>query len=992
MTSLSSSSSLSSMSLPPSSVSSSIISGNSGSVSSSVLPPRVSSSSSSSSSSSLTSDVDDTDIPEIPELPKNVECITFQHDPWSFYRCVLRGYLLALFIKNDTSNLTDAEVLLKIGRLLNGGTEYNVRNMTNVFTFDGVTLTECDMIFGMLGRVSKWAEYKLKADVPNEPGGESNGDYYMEQLKDWFSGSRKLKDRELPEDCDKVGFLQKVTEEILFPGSGVLITYTKLQSINTITLYTNTEMIPISNVDGGEIPAVLKRNRESIDSQNYFTLNEFLNGLVQSDCTDWIIAGAVPAKLPQTGGGRLGDAIKEKAKAVGSAVSEKAKAVGSAVSEKAKAVGTAAVNGARTVGAATKEFAQNTATRIRNLKNVIKYRVNSQILVKKINDTQLALLVLNNSYPTGNYPTSTFNTRIFIITYDTTRSPPQIQSVTPCNKPASNNFDMHMPELITYMGRTDKNPNVYVVDPNRITKDITFVSWFNDGKTIQEINEYITTSNCPNLVAAATAAAPAPVAAPGGGGLKKTRRRQNGGQGIGSKIKDFGNRTRKAISDKYATGKEKMSDAYTKSKEKVSDAYTRGTVKMSIASGTVMRHLNYKKRGLSNGPIDLLHDIKKINSNDEAGTGSTGPTGPSPTSSLLPGSTGSISPGSTGPTGPVPTSPVVVTIPTKDVPSMTAEEYFEQLSIPVKVKVQDGESSSYHQVMPAVWGHPLLMLVPLARALQCNIEVYERVRPEEPKTQCNENINIIFHAVCGENDAPIIRIVDNNITNVSTYPVFLENQIEYMSNFSLIVDADMYRNSMKALLQNDKVMKEKEEGEANQPKLKEYLNLRYREQQQLKRVEDKILTIQDEINKLETREKAFVSIDDATKDKVAAVDTTAKEITKKVNAEDDKQSKKLDSELKDAGVDTLWWKPRTKSALETVKSVKDGLNKYVVDPVREKISVDYSKESLERRINELDDRFKELKKEKETHSAKINDLEQLIDAINPHIRKAQELL
>jgi hypothetical protein len=70
-----------------------------------------------------------------------------------------------------------------------------------------------------------------------------------------------------------------------------------------------------------------------------------------------------------------------------------------------------------------------------------------------------------------------------------------------------------------------------------------------------------------------------------------------------------------------------------------------------------------------------------------------------------------------------------------------------------------------------------------------------------------------------------------------------------MSNFSLIVDADMYRNSMKALLQNDKVMKEKEEGEANQPKLKEYLNLRYREQQQLKRVEDKILTIQGEINK-----------------------------------------------------------------------------------------------------------------------------------------------
>ena len=605
------------------------------------------------------------------------------------------------------------------------------------------------------------------------------------------------------------------------------------------------------------------------------------------------------------------------------------------------------------MGAATKEFAQNTATRVRNLKNVIKYRVNSHILVKKINHTQLALLVLNNSYPTGNYPTSTFNTRIFIITYITTSSPPQIQSVTLCNKPPSENFNMHMPELFTYIGRTNNNPTVFVVDPNRITKDITFVSWFNDGKTIQEINEYLTNVNCPTLAAAAPAAATAPVAAPGGGGLKKTRRRQNGGQGIGSKIKDLGSRTRKAFSDKYSSGKEKVSEAYTK-----------GTVKMGIASGTVMRQLNYKKRGLSNGPVDLFHAIKKINSND----GPTGPAGP------------------VSPTGP--------TIPTKDAPSMTAEEYFEQLSVPVKIKVQDGESSSYHQVMPAIWGHPLLMLIPLARALQCNIEVYEQVRPKESKTDCNENINIIFHAVCGgENDAPTIRIVDNNTTEVSTYPVFLENQIEYMSNFSLIVDADMYRSSMKALLQNDKVMKEKEEGEANQPKLKEYLNLRYREQQQLKRVEEKILTIQDEITKLKTREKAFPSVDDSSKEKVATMETTAKEITTKVDAESDKTSQKLKTELQEAGVDTLWWKPRTKrSALEVAKSVKEGLNKYVVDHVREKISVDYSKESLERRIGELKTRFDTLKQEQDEHNAKITDLENLIREINPNILEVEELL
>jgi chromosome segregation ATPase len=110
-----------------------------------------------------------------------------------------------------------------------------------------------------------------------------------------------------------------------------------------------------------------------------------------------------------------------------------------------------------------------------------------------------------------------------------------------------------------------------------------------------------------------------------------------------------------------------------------------------------------------------------------------------------------------------------------------------------------------------------------------------------------------------------------------------------------------------------------------------------------------------------------------------------------VDAEDAKKSEKLNSELQDAGVDTLWWKPRTKS-LETVKSVKDGLNKYVVDPVREKISVDYSKESLERRIDELKTRFDGLEKEKETHSAKITDLENLIREINPNILEVEELL
>jgi len=111
-----------------------------------------------------------------------------------------------------------------------------------------------------------------------------------------------------------------------------------------------------------------------------------------------------------------------------------------------------------------------------------------------------------------------------------------------------------------------------------------------------------------------------------------------------------------------------------------------------------------------------------------------------------------------------------------------------------------------------------------------------------------------------------------------------------------------------------------------------------------------------------------------------------------VDEASDKKSEKLETELQEAGVDTQWWKQRTTSALEVAKSVKEGLNKYVVDPVREKISVDYSKESLERRIDELKARFDGLKNEKDAHEAKITDLENLIREINPNILAVEELL
>jgi hypothetical protein len=150
-----------------------------------VLTPTDSSSSSSSSTVSSTT----APAPE-PTLSKDeyVE-VPFKKDPWSFYRSLMRGYLLYsdpdAALDADPATL-DISKTSKIGRILHVGTTNDIRNMFNVFTFDDIVITECDMLFGLLSRISTWAKEKLKAKVPSVEDVESGGDYYMEQLKDFF--------------------------------------------------------------------------------------------------------------------------------------------------------------------------------------------------------------------------------------------------------------------------------------------------------------------------------------------------------------------------------------------------------------------------------------------------------------------------------------------------------------------------------------------------------------------------------------------------------------------------------------------------------------------------------------------------------------------------------------------------------------------------------------------------------------------------------------
>ena len=97
----------------------------------------------------------------------------------------MRGYLLYSDPESDPDT-TDVSKTSKIGRIIYVGTTNDIRNMLNVFTFDDIVITECDMLFGMLSRISTWAKDKLKAKIPAIENVESGGDYYMEQLKDFF--------------------------------------------------------------------------------------------------------------------------------------------------------------------------------------------------------------------------------------------------------------------------------------------------------------------------------------------------------------------------------------------------------------------------------------------------------------------------------------------------------------------------------------------------------------------------------------------------------------------------------------------------------------------------------------------------------------------------------------------------------------------------------------------------------------------------------------
>ena len=124
-------------------------------------------------------------------------------DGLAFYRCLTRGYMLATYIKQlktmgDNISTADKEIIhTRIARLWYRCTPIqkedegsDVLHKDNMFYFDDINIMECDMIIGMLTRISKWVQFKLAQPVPEmyDINGvlqemKTGADYFVHQLK-----------------------------------------------------------------------------------------------------------------------------------------------------------------------------------------------------------------------------------------------------------------------------------------------------------------------------------------------------------------------------------------------------------------------------------------------------------------------------------------------------------------------------------------------------------------------------------------------------------------------------------------------------------------------------------------------------------------------------------------------------------------------------------------------------------------------------------------
>jgi hypothetical protein len=365
--------------------------------------------------------------------------------------------------------------------------------------------------------------------------------------------------------------------------------------------------------------------------------------------------------------------------------------------------------------------------------------------------------------------------------------------------------------------------------------------------------------------------------------------------------------------------------------------------------------------------------------------------------------------------------------------NMSAEQYFEGLSMPVTIHSKTASGEQYDQLVPQVWGHPLLMYVPFARALQCNIKVYTYASEEDRnRNQCK--LKTLYTIDCGIDNALTIMILDENIDGdeISKFPAVLKRQDEYMSRFKLVVDTETYTAAEKASTQTGDAMFRAQEIKKKKEKIVYYRDKFLKRKEKREPIEKKLMDEVEEIESLHKRQsKAFNDIDESKKTAfLAEITTLTDEVTKiegskaadKAKEEKDEDgvdkksehegeekreevtaatettgppNKSDDGDAKDevAGEDsvktkikTFWQNTAYPAASEVGSKVRDNLKKYVVEPIQSNMSFTYTPDRLEKKLRKLIDAAKTNMEIKKTHDAAIQSIEIKIKNISTSIK------
>ena len=160
--------------------------------------------------------------------------IHFKEDPWTFYRCLMRGYLISTYIAShagadddDADDADDADAtdkaLLKdqIRRAMYNSAE-TAMHADNVFHFDDVIISEYDAIIGMLTRMSRWFKFKLGQSIPRKAISSvdegsalmSTADYFVHQLDAAFKVVDTGGDNNTNTGMFINGFMDELTADI----------------------------------------------------------------------------------------------------------------------------------------------------------------------------------------------------------------------------------------------------------------------------------------------------------------------------------------------------------------------------------------------------------------------------------------------------------------------------------------------------------------------------------------------------------------------------------------------------------------------------------------------------------------------------------------------------------------------------------------------------------------------------------------------------------